>query len=107
MNHSFLFIVLAVVALYGLVEAWPILSGPQLSVVAPFDGEVEPNGIVIIKGFVARAVSLSLDGNPLLPNQNGSFSSTLAFASGTSILTMTATDRFGRSVSTTRTVFVP
>jgi len=100
-------VILCAVVLYGLVEAWPLLRGPDLSIVFPVNNAVVPDGIVTVSGNAARAVTLLLDGAPILHEGNGDFVSTLTLPRGSSILTLIATDRFGRRASETRTVFVP
>ena len=107
MVRFLLTLVLAVLAGYGLVEARPIIVGPSLSISSPAENASIPGGIVTVAGHVARTVALTLDGAPVLPEENGSFSSTLTLPSGGSILTLTARDRFGRSVTKTRTIYVP
>ena len=92
---------------YGFKEAWPLIMGPTLSVTSPYDGESFPGGIVTVSGKALRAAVLSLDGAPLLHDQDGSFSSTLTFPRGGSILTFVAIDRFGKTVTETRNIFVP
>ncbi len=92
---------------YGLVEAWPLLRGPSLALTSPADNAAVTDGIVTVSGKVARAAVFTLNGAPLLYDQNGAFSSTLTFPRGGSILTFMVTDRFGRSTSATRTIFVP
>ena len=107
-TRTVVFAVLAIVVLYGLFEARPLLVGPTLSVTSPTDGEAVPGGVVQVAGTSFRATVLTLDGAPLLANADtGQFSATLAFPPGTSILTFVARDRFGRSRTTTRTIFVP
>lgn len=100
-------LVLSLLVLYGFIEAWPLLAGPSLSIESPADGSVATSSVVTISGTALRVVNLSLDGAALYPDRSGHFSTSLAFASGTSILTFTATDRFGRHISKTRTIFVP
>jgi hypothetical protein len=92
---------------YGLIEAWPLIAGPSLSIVSPIQDTSYPDGIVSIQGRATRAAALTLNGAPVLHDQNGGFSSTLTFPRGGSILTFVATDRFGRAVTATRTIFVP
>lgn len=99
--------VLAVLIGYGILEAWPLLRGPTLSISSPIDAASYPQGIVAVQGEALRAVALTLNGAPLLHDQNGRFSSTLTFPRGSSILTFVATDRFGRKVTERRTIFVP
>ena len=92
---------------YGLTEAWPLLAGPSLSIVSPIDNASYPSGIVSIEGKVVRAAALTFNGASMLHDQNGVFSSTLTFPRGGSILTFVATDRFGRTVTATRSIFIP
>lgn len=107
MNRYFLGAFAIVFLLYGAVEAWPLIAGPSLNIESPADFATVEGGVVEIIGVAKRSASLTLDGTPLLPDQNGSFEKTLAFAKGASILTFVATDRFGRTVTDARTIFVP
>lgn len=102
-----LVIVLVIVAGYGVMEALPLLSGPQFHLSTPLEGTTTPSGFVKVSGSVHRVVALTLDGAPLLSESNGSFSKTLTLPSGTSLITLTAADRFGHTVTKTRTIFVP
>lgn len=92
---------------YGLTEAWPLLAGPSLTISSPADHASFPGGIVTVAGKVMRAAKLTLSGTPVPYDQNGVFSSTLTFPGGGSILTFVVTDRFGRSVTKERSIFVP
>lgn len=107
MLRYFIALVLIILIGYGGIKAWPLLSGPSLSIVSPIHNSSYPGGIVNIRGVAVRAAALTLNGAPLLHDQNGDFSSTLTFPLGGSILTFVATDRFGRTVTATRSVFIP
>jgi hypothetical protein len=99
-------LLLTIVVLYGLHEAWPLISGPQLSITSPQNGESFDNNFIIISGTAIHTQGVSLDGGPLLTDQTGHFQSTLTLPSGGAILTITGSDRFGRSVTEQRTIFV-
>jgi len=99
--------IIFVLIVYGLIEAWPLLAGPTLSITSPTNNAPFPSGIVSIIGRTERASSITLNGTPLLHDQNGGFSSTLTFPRGGSILTFVVTDRFGRTITATRNIFVP
>jgi hypothetical protein len=107
MTKYLLTAILVIFAGYGCLEAWPLVVGPSLSITSPLDNAAFPGGIVAIAGRAARVSLLTLNGAPLLHDQNGNFSSTLTFPRGGSILTFVATDRFGRTVTATRSIFVP
>lgn len=98
---------LILIAGYGLLEAWPLLAGPSLSIDSPAEGLVAEGGVVRVTGRAARAADLTVNGGNLLHDQDGNFSSTLTFPRGSSILTFEAKDRFGRRVSAVRSIFVP
>ena len=92
---------------YGGVEAWPLIMGPSLTVDVPAQNESFPSSIVTVQGRTSRVAELTINGALALYDQKGDFSSTLTFPRGGSILTFVATDRFGRQVTATRTIFVP
>lgn len=106
MTRQLITLVLVIVIGYGLIEAWPLIAGPSLSIASPADHATYASGTMIIEGRAKRAAQLTLNGATLLRDQNGNFSSTLTFPSGGTILTFVATDRFGRTVNKTRSIFV-
>lgn len=107
MVSQLLGVVLALGALYGAVEAWPLMAGPSLHLKSPSDYLVVEDGILTVAGSAARAARLTINGGELPHEPDGSFSTLLAFPKGTSILTFEATDRFGRTARTTRSIYVP
>lgn len=99
---------LIILGAYGCFEAWPLIAGPSLSITSMTEDSLSQDaGVVRIQGRAARAATLTLDGAPLLHDQDGQFSSTLTFPRGGSILTFVATDRFGRTATSTHAIFVP
>jgi hypothetical protein len=107
-TRTLVFGVLIVLLVYGAIEAWPLVAGPSISITSPTDGETVPGGVLNVSGTALRTSSLTLDGAQLLPDAvNGHFATVLAFPPGASILTFVARDRFGRSRTTTRTIYVP
>lgn len=99
--------VLFILVGYGLIEAWPLITGPRLYITSPLDNASFTDGIVNVQGKVKNATTVTINGATQLQDQEGNFSSTLTFPRGGSILTFTATDRFGRTVTATRSIFVP
>lgn len=107
MTKYLLAAVMIILGGYGSIEAWPLVAGPSLSLSSPAEHASFPGGIVDIRGEAGRTAQLTQGGAPVLRDKDGSFSSTLTFPSGGSILTFVATDRFGRTVAATRSIFVP
>lgn len=106
MTRYLIALVLSILIGYGLFEAWPLIAGPTLSVESPADQTSFSDGIVTVKGQASRIALLTLNGASVLHDKNGAFSTTLTFPHGASILTFVATDRFGRHITTTRSIFV-
>lgn len=106
MTKYFIAVALTVLVVYGLIKAWPLLAGPSISVISPVDNASYENGIVVVSGRAIRAAEFSIDGMPVLREKDGSFSSTLSFPRGNSTLTFVATDRFGKTRTATRAIFV-
>ena len=107
MTNYILLAVLFLFVSYGLLEAWPLIEGPSLSLSSPVNNAVIPDGIVNVRGTAARAAQLTLDGASILHEKNGDFSSVIALPRGCSLLTLVAVDRFGKHVTATRNIFVP
>jgi hypothetical protein len=100
-------IVLILLAAYGAAKALPLVSGPHISLASPTQYQSFSDGFVKVEGVASHTENLSLDGAPLLINASGRFSTTLVLPHGGAILSLTATDRFGKSTGVTRTIFVP
>ena len=98
-------VLLLLVVIYGLFKAYPLLSGPEIRL-SP-EPTTAQNGTVTISGRALHTETLILNGGILLIDGQGNFSKTLTLPSGGAILSLTATDRFGRSRSIERSVFVP
>lgn len=92
---------------YGVFAALPLLSGPKLSWESPIAYQTGSDGFISVSGNSRYTESLTLNDSQVLLDENDRFATTLLLPSGSAILTVTATDRFGRSVTERRTVFIP
>lgn len=100
-------LILLILVLYGGFKAAPLVLGPSLSLSSPTEGGSYAGGLVPITGRAYHAEKLTLNGLPLLIDKQGQFDTALDLPQGSAILSMTVTDRFGRTHSYTRTVYVP
>lgn len=100
-------ITLVLLAGYGVIKAIPLIAGPQIEVTSPVDYQTVPDGFVTISGRAVHTSTLTLNGAPFLIDEKGYFETTLLLPSGGAILSLTATDRFGRQTSVERNVFIP
>jgi hypothetical protein len=100
-------LVLLAILGFGVAKAMPLILGPRLTIDSPADGTSSPDGFLTVSGTAYRTDSLTLDGASVLPDANGHFEKLVVLAAGHTILSLSATDRFGRSTHLYRTVSVP
>ena len=98
-----------VIAVYGGFKAWPLISGPHIQYVSTIQSNDTNSGpaFTTISGKAIHTETLTMDGATLLIDQEGNFSKTLTLPRGSAILTLTATDRFGRSRSAEESLVIP
>lgn len=107
MTRTLVGIVLISLVGYGALKAWPIIRGPYLTIVTPNSYTSLTDGIVSVSGVAHNTEALFLNNGVLFIDQKGRFSTELSLPSGGAILTLTAHDRFGRSTTVRRTVYIP
>lgn len=95
---------LLLVLSYGFVKALPLISGPRIDISSLTTNEA---GLTVLSGTAVHTESLSMNGGPLLIDSGGHFTTRLMLPRGGAILSLTATDRFGRSRTLERTVITP
>jgi len=100
-------ITLSLLAVYGVIKAVPILIGPRIVLDSPAPYQSVTDGFMTISGTAIHTQEMTLNGAPFLFDEKGKFATTLVLPKGGAILTLSATDRFGRRVSVERSVFVP
>lgn len=98
---------LSLLLVYGAIKAWPLLTGPSLVLDIPANYTTFPDGVVRVSGIARHTESLFLNNGPLYIDPEGRFETELSLPQGGAILTLTATDRFGRTVTKQRTVYIP
>lgn len=100
-------VVLVLLFGYGVFKAWPLLSGPSLTIESPAPFVTTLDGYLLIQGVAKHTESLIINGGQVYTDQEGRFRQLLLMPAGGAILTLTATDRFGRSITKRRSVFIP
>jgi hypothetical protein len=88
-----------VIAGYGLFEARRLIEGPVITIYMPADGSATSSSGVVIAGNAQNISFLTINDKPGFTDQQGNFSETLSIPPGFAVLTVAATDRFGRRTS--------
>lgn len=101
LEFYFIFFLVAIALLYGLYRGYPLLAGPTITVTSPFDGETVASTTFQVTGKVKRAKVITLQGRPITIDVEGSFNETLVSSTPYTILILTATDSYGKTVTKT------
>jgi len=88
-----------IIAGYGLFEARRIIEGPVVTIYMPVNGSATSSTGVIITGNAQNISFLTINDKPSFTDQKGNFTETLSIPPGFAVLTVAATDRFGRRTS--------
>lgn len=85
-----------VIAGYALYQTKNLLRGPLLEVTTE-TGKLAVSPLINLRGRTERIDYLTIDNQPIFTNELGEFSQKLLLAPGYNIITIIASDRFGRS----------
>ena len=90
---------------YAIFRSLPYTKGPHIGIFQPLEGSSIPASTVTIVGRADRVNKLQLNGSPVSMDEQGNFSETVTLFSGTNVLTLDASDQFGRATHTTIHLF--
>ena len=86
---------------YGLFETRDLIAGPVIVIEKPENGAVFSDSLIEINGTARNITSISFNGRQIFVDEEGRFSETLLLSYGYNIMTLSAEDKFGRTVSKT------
>ncbi len=91
-------------AFYGLYKARNFLTGPQITVSEPRNGQVFQGSYIKVAGQAKNIASIFLNGKPIFIDETGLFKENLLLARGYNIMEVRAVDKFGRIIAERREV---
>ncbi|MEX0930209.1 MAG: hypothetical protein WDZ79_00880 [Candidatus Paceibacterota bacterium] len=86
---------------YGLFQARHMLTGPIISIQNPPNGATVQTSLVDVKGTTSNISALTLNNRTIFINEEGFFDEPVVLAQGYNVITVSATDRFGRTTQDT------
>jgi hypothetical protein len=92
-------------AMYVLFQARFFIVGPTLTILEPTTTHYATSTL-LVRGSVTHAVEITVNDFPIDTDRAGNFSYELVIPEGYSILTVTARDRYGRTKSIARELFL-
>ncbi len=96
-------IILAIVG-YAISRSLPYARGPRIEIFTPADGSTISSATMELIGRAERIKALTVNGAAASVDEAGGFKATLVAFPGTNVITVSATDQFGRSIEKRLTV---
>lgn len=84
---------------YGFFEARKLLVGPQITIDSPLPGSATSSRAIVVTGSAHNVSFLTINDAPAFTDESGHFALTLSPPPGYTVVTVAASDRFGRRTS--------
>jgi len=84
---------------YAYIELKDVVRGPELEISTPLNGSTTNTSLVNIHGKASHISFIHLNDRKIFTDEFGSFSEQLLLYPGYNIITITAEDRFARSIT--------
>jgi hypothetical protein len=105
-KHILLFALLILLTSYSLYQARFLIIGPRITVTSHENGQVVENPVVTLSGKAKNIAKISLNDRQIFTDEQGLWSEKLIVNPGLSIMTLKASDRFGRDITKTIELFL-
>ena len=86
---------------YGAYRAYPLVVGPRITIYNPHDGDTVSNTTFELSGRVSRIKEITVQGRVIPIGTDGNFTETLLAQAPYTIIVVTATDFYGKTVTKT------
>lgn len=96
LRHWLMIALLCLFLAYVMFQSRYIIFGPMISILSHEDGFVSATPALTLSGRAQNVAWLSLNGRQIFIDEDGRWEESLLLASGLSIMSLEARDRFGR-----------
>lgn len=97
-ERFFVFFLIGAFLLYGLFEAYKLISGPKIEIISPIPGSTINEPSVVIEGKARNVSFISLNDRQIFIDDQGVFKEKLLLPPGYTIIKVRAEDRFKKSI---------
>lgn len=106
-KYCVLFVVLLLLSGYVIFQARFLIMGPQVTLIGELPRHTNERTLTL-RGQASNISHLWLNDRPIYTNENGYFEEALVLENGYTVATLRAKDRYGRTVSVSRSfVYTP
>jgi len=88
---------------YGYFQARFFIAGPQITLESPTD-IAQNERTITVRGLAENITEITLNGKTIHTSETGAFDEVLVLPDGYTIMTIVAEDRYGRTLSLSRTL---
>ena len=99
MKRILIVLAVLVVLSYSLFEARKLLEGPEITIEFPADGSATSSAVATVVGTAQNISFLTINDAPSYTDEAGTFVYRYSPPAGYTMVTVAATDRFGRRAS--------
>ena len=99
MKRILIVLAVLVVLSYSLFEARKLLEGPEITIEFPADGSATSSAVATVVGTAQNISFLTINDAPSYTDEAGKFVYRYSPPAGYTMVTVAATDRFGRRAS--------
>lgn len=96
MRRTLILIVILLIVGYAVFEARRLIAGPSITILSPVSGSATSSALVTVVGEAQNIAFLSINDAPSYTDETGKFVYRFAPPAGYTVVTVAATDRFGR-----------
>jgi len=100
-----MFFLFVIIVGYGIWRSRDLLFGIRISVSGISDGMASQDSILTFSGMAKHATAITIDGGTVPLSDSGAWQDTLALSPGYNVVTITASDKFGRTIKNQYRVF--
>lgn len=104
LNVGILSLVLAGVCTYLGLQIRHIVEPPEFVVVAPLEGSTASSPTLTVTGQVKEEAAIEVNGDPVLPSLDGTFTTTITLERGLNVITIEGKKRYSHAATIYRTV---
>lgn len=94
-------ILVLIACIYGIFRAYPLLIGPRITIYYPYNGDTVASTTFEVSGKAVRSKEITLQGKPITIDTDGTFRETVVAYQPYTVLVITATDSYGKTVAVT------
>ena len=87
------------IAGYAFYQSKNLREGPRLSIDTPINGALATTSLITVAGTAQNITAISLNGRAIYIDETGHFEEKLLLSYGYNIITLSAKDKFGRTVT--------